>query len=219
MIYVYVITNLITNSVYFGKTHDPEKRWKGHQGCAKNPKLVIHKALQEYGIENFNFSVLASFETDVEASRYERILIQNRLANDGGLYNMTKGGAGIKLFGKYRKHISIQTKLAMNRDDVKKRLLDAQSRTRKAQKAGVKTSWKKLERREKHSISMFQRILNGYGKKVVQIDHDGKETAIFFSETSAAKICNISRTTLKEHLKGNLKHAGGFTWKYFEDKS
>ncbi len=55
--YVYQITNLINNKKYIGITNNYIKRWSNHKsGNSKN--MVIGRAIEKYGIENFKFEIL-----------------------------------------------------------------------------------------------------------------------------------------------------------------
>jgi len=57
----------------------------------------------------------------------------------------------------------------------------------------------------------LQKILS---KKVNQFDKSGKFIKSHKSITGAGKEVNISFKTISNHLRGNLKSAGGFVWKY-----
>ena len=60
---IYVITNLINQKQYVGKTsYSIEKRWKEHCYDSKkndvNKHRPLYNAMQKYGIENFSISLL-----------------------------------------------------------------------------------------------------------------------------------------------------------------
>lgn len=87
--FLYQITNKINNKQYIGITNDYKKRWSNHK-C--NTTMVIGKAIQKYGVENFIFEVLKSNLSLEQASELEIKFIQekNTLAPNG--YNIAKGG-------------------------------------------------------------------------------------------------------------------------------
>lgn len=87
--FLYQITNNINKKQYIGITNDYKKRWSNHK-C--NKTMVIGKAIQKYGVENFTFEVLKSNLSLEQASELEIKLIKekNTLIPNG--YNVAKGG-------------------------------------------------------------------------------------------------------------------------------
>lgn len=87
--FLYQITNKINNKKYIGITNDYKKRWSNHK-C--NKKMVIGKAIQKYGAENFTFEVLKSNLSLDQASELEEKYIKelDTLVPNG--YNVSKGG-------------------------------------------------------------------------------------------------------------------------------
>ena len=64
---IYKVTNKITNEVYIGQTVRSIKcRWHGHVGYAmrKEKLCAFHKAIKEYGKENFEIVEMVSIESD-----------------------------------------------------------------------------------------------------------------------------------------------------------
>ena len=67
---IYLITNTINNKQYVGKTkQDINERLKQHKWCNYNTK--IHLAILEYGISNFNITLLQQVE-DSKALQVEK---------------------------------------------------------------------------------------------------------------------------------------------------
>lgn len=103
MYYIYIIKNKINNKVYIGKTGDPEERWNKHLSAARNENegecFVVHRALNKYGSENFDFSVIEEVVAEPEVLEREIYWIAFyksnicRYGNDFG-YNLTDGGEG-----------------------------------------------------------------------------------------------------------------------------
>ncbi len=60
---IYKITNLETDECYIGQSLDIYKRWNDHCKCGLGidtpPGNKLYKAMQEYGLENFAFEILA----------------------------------------------------------------------------------------------------------------------------------------------------------------
>lgn len=94
---VYLITNILNNKVYIGKTSsDTDRRWKDHIRVAQDDsykKQAIHKAIAKYGVDNFEFSVLKHFKSEDAAYKAEIKYIKKykSYGTDAG-YNETTGG-------------------------------------------------------------------------------------------------------------------------------
>ena len=67
IIAVYKITNTITNDFYIGSSKDVKKRWAAHKKpsvwnkCPNNP---LYLDMQKYGVEKFEFEILAEVEIE-----------------------------------------------------------------------------------------------------------------------------------------------------------
>src|ERR1700686_2320173 len=94
--YVYQLKNKLNNKLYIGESKDPYKRLIRHKSIANCKKgYIIHAAIRKYGIENFDFSILYSFETKQEALNKEKELIKEFKSNQKKFgYNITEGGEG-----------------------------------------------------------------------------------------------------------------------------
>lgn len=67
MIGIYKITNKINNKTYIGQSKDIQRRWKQHINNSKNIKHSsyfnpLYVDFRKYGIENFDFEILQTFE-------------------------------------------------------------------------------------------------------------------------------------------------------------
>ena len=64
---VYRITNAITGDFYIGSSKDVKRRWESHKWpstwnrYSNNP---LYKDMQKYGVENFEFEILAEVEPE-----------------------------------------------------------------------------------------------------------------------------------------------------------
>lgn len=63
MVGIYKIRNKINGKIYIGQSIKIEERWKSHILNSRQEKItdssqVIHKAINKYGVENFEFSIL-----------------------------------------------------------------------------------------------------------------------------------------------------------------
>ena len=83
--YIYKITNKINNKSYIGQTNDFEGRMRCHR-CRNI--LLIDKAIQKYGANNFKYEILISNvpTTEIDQLEQEYILKYNTLIPNG--YNV-----------------------------------------------------------------------------------------------------------------------------------
>ena len=94
MVGIYKITNKITNQCYIGQSIDIARRWRAHRQAAKDQKTEtpLYKAIEEYGINNFEFTVLVECQPK-ELNSLEKYYISKFDSYNNG-YNQTSGGAG-----------------------------------------------------------------------------------------------------------------------------
>lgn len=93
---LYRITNKINNKVYIGQAQNYQHRWSDHRLAVKNkkPTQVVHHAMIKYGLENFEFEVVASCTTQDDANFTETQLVEqyeSHVSTNKG-YNVTLGG-------------------------------------------------------------------------------------------------------------------------------
>ena len=93
--YIYKITNLINGKIYIGFTGNLKNRIRDHLCCSKDPKWLVHKAINKYGKENFLFEKI--YESEDKKYTYEVmeplfIAIYNSNFETGYGYNMDIGG-------------------------------------------------------------------------------------------------------------------------------
>jgi hypothetical protein len=183
---IYKIQNKINDKIYIGQTiRSLEKRiWRHlykNSGC-----FAIHNALNKYGIENFDISIIKDgVETIEELNRLEQENIQkfNSMSPNG--YNLNSGGKnhslseetkrklseshkGVKsyLYGKHhseevRKKISLSQKGVPETEKTKK----INSEAHKGQKAWNKGVPLSDEQKDKISKSLIGRVGSNLGKK------------------------------------------------------
>lgn len=93
---------MVNGKIYVGKTKNPNTRWTQHISAAKTKGKnyqLIHRALNKYGLNNFDYKVIQKLNSDQNASLAEKYWIQfyktyiKKFGNDFG-YNLTKGGEG-----------------------------------------------------------------------------------------------------------------------------
>ena len=88
---IYKITNKINGKTYIGQSVNIERRFSEHKVSSHNPKSLIHKALNKYGIENFEFSIVDECEENqLDEKEIFYIKQYNTSAPNG--YNVQFGG-------------------------------------------------------------------------------------------------------------------------------
>lgn len=115
--YIYMYTNKLTNKSYIGQTIDIKTRRTAHQNSKRNDEF--HKAVQEYGIDNFEFQILEQVSGDTKIdiknilNELEVKLISEYNTKYPNGYNLSKGGEGCKgrmLTEEHKKKISLANK-------------------------------------------------------------------------------------------------------------
>lgn len=86
--YIYKITNQVNSKIYIGK-HSTDNLDDGYMGSG----ILICKAENKYGIENFTKEYLAFCDTEDKLNWFEKFYIKKYKARDVG-YNLTDGGEG-----------------------------------------------------------------------------------------------------------------------------
>ena len=98
MYYAYKIVNQINKKVYIGITCNPDSRWKRHQSNARSDspkaryKTYLYNAMRKHGIDNFKFSVIATFTERKECELFEVLLIAAMRICSIPNYNLHDGG-------------------------------------------------------------------------------------------------------------------------------
>lgn len=90
MNYVYKVTNKLNGKFYIGKRKHKDPHHDKYMGSGSRIKAAIKK----YGIENFDKEILAIFDTNDEAAKFEASLVTKDLVESGNTYNMHEGGHG-----------------------------------------------------------------------------------------------------------------------------
>ena len=101
MYYIYCYTNKINGKKYIGQTSHLSRRKSEHKYAAFNPNakdysLLFHQKIRQYGIENFEFTVLEQIDTEnldyVDEREQYWINKEQTFVKNGKGYNITLGG-------------------------------------------------------------------------------------------------------------------------------
>jgi len=200
--YIYKITNQINNKIYVGATtRYPTERFKEHCRDAKRfTDRPLYKAINKYGKENFDISILEECSDDKLEQR-EKYWIEKLRSFKYG-YNATTGGSGkayvdydliIALWNDNKNMAEISKITSYCMDTIRIALEDIASDSER-HKAGIKSLFK--------SIAMLDIKTNS----VIKVFSSIRDAYRFLGKTSSGHIEAV--------CKGNRNTAYGYKWKY-----
>lgn len=93
---IYKYTNKKNGKIYIGQTINPSQRFNQHKSSAFNERdksynYPLHRAFRKYGIEQFDYEVIASTEDTEALNLLERYFIEKFDSIKNG-YNILEGG-------------------------------------------------------------------------------------------------------------------------------
>lgn len=92
---IYKITNIVNNKNYIGFTKNFERRIKQHKKDYKNNDLLLYRAINKHGWENFKFEILYQSKLHEHTLNVMEPFFINQYDSHKNGYNMTSGGDGI----------------------------------------------------------------------------------------------------------------------------
>lgn len=136
--YIYETTNLINGKKYVGQKKSDKFLGNEYLGSGK----ILKQAVKKYGINNFKVRLLKECNSQEELNLEETTVIKYykekykdncyNISNTPGTWNLPDNfevwNKGIKLSDNYKKRISIGTKRAMQRPEVRKKILARNSK-------------------------------------------------------------------------------------------
>lgn len=237
--YIYIITNLKNNMQYVGQTIQTiQQRFSGHKSSAncKTDNTYLHKAMNKYGIENFEVKEITSVELDTledlseELNFLEKYYIAeyNTLIPNG--YNLTQGGSECAEL--YKKKV--------DEYDLNKRFIQTHDSIINASRSIGATNGNAVRKCcEGKSKFAFQRIWRYHGDsldkyefpdvdiasreyKLAPVDQYSKDGILlnsYNSMTEAALILGLDSPTshIAECCNGKLYTAYNFVWRYKDE--
>ena len=204
---VYVHINNINGKVYVGITcRSVEDRWM--HGYGYKNQLYFYRAIKKYGWNNFEHFIFAEHLTAQEASNMEIIIIKKLKANNRKYgYNIAQGG----LIECCEKDPTYEKRLT---EKIKRRISAAVSG--KNHPCYGKHLSEKTKRRISESEKGRKKAPNA-GTQPIPIVC--VETGVVYPSTAeASRVIGVDHSSITMVLKGRRQRAGGFHWKYFNNK-
>lgn len=91
---IYKIQNLVNGIIYIGSTVNFEKRKQRHLSALLNNQhhsVYLQRAFNKYGSENFIFTIVEHFSSEIEARDAEQLILDEQYDQ---LYNISKQSSG-----------------------------------------------------------------------------------------------------------------------------
>ena len=205
---IYVITNLINQKQYVGKTsYSIEKRWKEHCSDFKKETLQkrpLYSAMKKYGIENFSVEEVEYLDTPLEAEEREKYWIEYYGSFKYG-YNATRGGDG-KTYADYDLIYSLWNEGKNNKEI--QEITKYDYLTISIALSNYNISSEEKQRRGRINIQ----------KPVAKLDKNTLQIIKVYSSVEEAYRDLQKQTSghIAEVCKGKRKSAYGYSWKYLK---
>ena len=218
---IYKFENKINHMVYIGQAVDLEARYEKHLKNIKdkNHKEDLYLALREYGIDNFEYTVLISNVDNTKLDELEIYYINfyNSLKPNG--YNMVPGGsngAGLakgKIVEQYTlEGIYIKTFNSAHQAEYETKIsygnICSCCRGDRNQAGGYQWKYKDSDKQ----IITIKKCNHSNG--VLQFSKEGEFIKEFTSVTEAAQELHCSKAAITKACQGKSKTSQGFIWKY-----
>ena len=221
--YIYKATNKINGKSYVGQTCDFHSRVWQHQRCYEKEDCDFHRAIKEFGFDNFSWEIIETCESEDRACELEKYYIEKfNTYRDG--YNMTKGGKGapyhnaravvlLTLDGQYIKRYDSAMDAEIDGFHNADVLLNCKGKSR--QTKGYMFMFE--DEYESNGAKTYRKPEPNGMRSVIQCDMEGNFIQKFKSLQEAASITGTNRTTISGVLSNTYKSANGYIFVYEED--
>jgi len=225
--YIYCITNIISNKQYVGLTTRAIDESKNYYGSG----VYIMRAIKKHGKHNFKKEILELCDTDINLKKREIFWIKEMNTKSPNGYNLTAGGDGLLrpapsvILKLKNKIVSAETRLKMRNaqlgipmtKEAKEKLINSITGRKLSKETCKKMSeyhiGKPLSKKTIKKIRENQPTC----KSILQIDKiTNKIINEYHSIQEASRKTNIAASGICKCCKGELKTAGKFIWKYKE---
>lgn len=218
---IYKITNRINGKVYIGQTiQSLKKRWSKHCNDKKACCRLLHNAIQKYGKENFEITVIDHAHSREELDNKEIFWID--------FYDSMNPEKGYNLLGGGNKNhiVSEETKRKLSKAGKGRKLSNEQKKKLRESKLGKHRSQEIIEKMRNTKI----RLGVHKGEKNYSFGRFGKDSAVarvvlnitlgekYDSIRLAAQSVGVKDgSIITKCCKGKRKTAYGYEWRYIDD--
>ena len=211
MHHLYRITCLANNKVYIGQAKDYNQRWRQHKAEAKKdePSMIVNKAMKKYGIDNFQFDVIATCKTIEDANEVETLLVKQYESHisTGKGYNVSNGGMNAPKSDEWKQKVS----QSLMGHEVSQEARDkiSQGNSGKVRSDEFKKDegdyWRGRDRSEEHRQGLSESLKGNQNCL-------GKQNALGYKHSEEAKM------KIGEASRNQEKRFQGKTWKLIDGK-
>jgi len=212
--WIYLIKNKTDSKCYIGQTRQKkvEIRWKSY-------KYYIGNAIQKYGLDNFEFSVLHELPTEQLNDMERQTLVPNG-------YNIQPGGISCPVVSEEtRVKISVSNKGLVRSEETRKKMSIAQKgrlitpehreKLSKLKKGKPLTKPQTEISKQKRSDALTGKYFyNSRQKAIDKFTLDGVLVENFKTQRSAASSIGAHHELIGKCCKGLKNDYGGFIWRY-----
>jgi group I intron endonuclease len=112
---VYTITNTKNGKTYYGSSGKVKKRWATHKRTLENGthhNLLLQRSWNKYGVDAFEFKIIAQFSIISEALKMEEKLLEEHFQTKL-CFNLSKAAAGGDNTSKHPNNAAIREKISL----------------------------------------------------------------------------------------------------------
>lgn len=216
---IYCYTNKINNKVYIGQSKDVTRRCQpaNYKGCIK-----FYNAIQKYGWENFERTILADNLSLEEANHLEEEFIKSFNSIENG-YNLKSGGLNNNFSDESRQKMSDSCKTKKQIICLETKEIFESAKEIERQKGFANANIIACCKGKLHTAYGYTwAYLSDYNNGVSQQKVDKRKHSIvcielnrtFPSLMAAERELGISHSNISNCCQGKLKTTGGYHWKY-----
>lgn len=206
--YVYKLTNKINNKIYYG-VHRTNNLDDGYMGSG----LLIKRAINKHGIENFCKEIIEFFDNYIDALNTEKFIVNYEFINRLDNYNVKEGGFGAcKWSEEYKQHLSDSALKKWESEEFRNKMrVCCYDNVERNKKISIKVkSWIK-NNPEKHKIRMDKINKNPIKIEKMRLKHLGSKR----SEEGCKNIANAINESIKnDPSKANNRSKKGKMYIY-----
>lgn len=207
MHFLYRITNKINGKNYIGQSKSIRRRWSNHRRAAltKKPTQIVHRALIKYGLENFDWEILATCRTQEEANDLETILVgqyQSFVMNNG--YNSTYGGMNAPKSDEWKEQLSSwHASLSVDEKQLRSEKL-REATIKQIQERGHPAQGTKRTEEQRETLSYAQQNRNNNYTDEMRRSMSEKQKERFATQPVSAETIEKRRLAIAETVR--LRH-------------